>query len=84
MCCLPATAWAAATVVDLWAQLGHGLGEGLRRVGMAAWRLLWHPLSTVEGMALALSDLRHGPEAWASALAHAWRGWATDPAGTAG
>lgn len=82
--CVPATAWAAAAGADTWAQLGLGLGDGLRRVGVAVGQWLWHPLSTVDGIALALSDRRHGLDALISATAHAWAGLTADPAGAAG
>lgn len=82
--CVPATAWAAAAGADTWAQLGFGLGDGVRRVGVAVGQWLWHPLSTVDGIALALSDRRHGLDAWVSATAHTWAGLTADPAGAAG
>lgn len=82
--CLPAGAWAATAVADGVAQLGGGLADGARRVGMALGHLLGHPLATVDGIALALTDRRQGFAAWHEAAARLWAGLSADPAGAAG
>lgn len=84
LCCLPATAWAATASADWLAQIAMGLGEGVRRLGLAVWQWIGHPWLTADGIALAFSDRRHGWAAWQAAVTHAWAGLSLDPAGTAG
>ncbi|TVO67188.1 hypothetical protein [Denitromonas ohlonensis] len=84
LCCLPATAWAASASADWLAQIAMGLGEGLRRVGLAVVHGVLHPGVSADGIALALSDRRQGLEAWQAAVTHGWAGLAVDPAGSAG
>ncbi len=84
LCCLPATAWAATAAADWLAQIALGLGEGVRRVGLAVAQWVWHPWLSVDGIALAFSDRRHGVEAWQEAITLTWAGLSADPAGATG
>ncbi|MBT0963741.1 hypothetical protein [Denitromonas iodatirespirans] len=80
--CLPATAW-AATLGDSMGGVGEGLADGVQRVAAALGHWLWHPLVTVDGIVLALSDRRQGVEVWQRAGGELLSGLSADPAGTA-